>query len=221
MSNYTFSTATRDEVKSIILTNHYAHRMPMVQHAFKITDGDTIVGIITFGIPASRALVVGVAGVENAEHVVELNRLWTVDNLPRNTLSEFVAHALRSIGDKIVVSYSDKGMHHNGYIYQATNFKFTGQTKLRTDVYTGEGKHSRHYDKSKTNRRIVRSPKNRYVIVVGNKRFKRAMYKVLNYPILPYPKGDNQSYKIGDSKPEVVFDRNETTLEEILEKENL
>jgi len=63
MSNYTFSTATRDEVKSIILTNHYAHRMPMVQHAFKITDGDTIVGIITFGIPASRALVVGVAGI--------------------------------------------------------------------------------------------------------------------------------------------------------------
>lgn len=39
MSNYTFSTATRDEVKSIILTNHYAHRMPMVQYAFKITDG--------------------------------------------------------------------------------------------------------------------------------------------------------------------------------------
>jgi len=221
MSNYTFSTATRDEVKSIILANHYAHRMPMVQHAFKITDGDTIVGIITFGIPASRALVVGVAGVENAEHVVELNRLWTVDNLPRNTLSEFVAHALRSIGDKIVVSYSDKGMHHNGYIYQATNFKFTGQTKLRTDVYTGEGKHSRHYDKSKTNRRIVRSPKNRYVIVVGNKRFKKAMYKALNYPILPYPKGDNQNYKVGDSKPEVVFDRNETTLEEVLEKENL
>lgn len=152
---------------------------------------------------------------------MELNRLWTVDNLPRNTLSEFVAHALHSIGDKIVVSYSDKGMHHNGYIYQATNFKFTGQTKLRTDVYTGEGKPSRHYDKSKTNRRIVCSPKNRYVIVVGNKRFKKAMYKALNYPILPYPKGDNQSYKIGDSKPEVVFDRNETTLEEVLENENL
>lgn len=133
-------------------------------------------------------------------------------------MSEFVSKALKSIGNKIVVSYSDTGMHHNGYIYQATNFAFTGQTKLRTDVFTGKGKHSRHYDKSKTNERIVRSPKNRYVIVVGSKLFKKHMRKNIKYDTLPYPKGDNQNYKIGDSKKEIIFDRNETTLEDVLNK---
>lgn len=216
-----FSKATRQEVKDIIINNHYAHRMPMIQYAFKIMEDEQIKGIITFGIPASRSLVVGVAGVENSKYVLELNRLWTVDNLTRNTLSEFVSNALKSIGNKIVVSYSDTGMHHNGYIYQATNFAFTGQTKLRTDVFTGKGKHSRHYDKSKTNERIVRSPKNRYVIVVGSKLFKKHMRKNIKYDTLPYPKGDNQNYKIGDSKKEIIFDRNETTLENVLNKQKV
>lgn len=110
------------------------------------------------------------------------------------------------IGNHIVVSYSDTGMHHNGYIYQATNFIFTEQTKKRTDIYTGKGKHSRHYNKDTDKSwRIVRTPKNRYVIVVGDKRFKRNKSKQIKYPKLPYPKDENQNYKIGDSKQEIVY----------------
>lgn len=207
---YKVVKSTRDEVKEIILTNHYAHRMPMVQYAFSLMHEGTQVGIITYGIPASRSLVVGTAGEEYSSYVIELNRLWTVDNLPKNVLSYFVATTLKELGNKIVVSYADTGMHHSGYIYQATNFIYTGQTKRRTDIYTGEGKHSRHYD-STTNKdiRIVRTPKNRYILPVGDKRFKKRATKALKYPVLPYPKGDNKSYSIGDSKPEIVFNRND------------
>ena len=41
----------------------------------------------------------------------------------------------------IIVSYADKGQNHNGYIYQATNFLYTGATKERTDISTQENKH--------------------------------------------------------------------------------
>lgn len=210
LDEYKVAKATRDEVKDVILTNHYAHRMPMVQYAFSLIHKGVQVGVITYGIPASRSLVVGTAGVEYSSYVIELNRLWTVDGLPKNVLSYFVATTLKQLGNKIVVSYADTGMHHNGYIYQATNFLYTGQTKKRTDIYTGEGKHSRHYD-STTNKdiRIVRTPKNRYILPVGDKRFKKRATKALKYPVLPYPKANNQNYAIGDSKPEIIFDRND------------
>lgn len=208
-NKYHVEASDRKEVEPIIMNNHYAHRMPMIQYAFKLVDNDAkIVGIITYGIPASHSLVVGVAGEENQSYVVELNRLWTEDNLPRNTLSYFVSTSLKMIGNHIVVSYSDTGMHHNGFIYQATNFIFTGQTKKRTDIYTGVGKHSRHYsENADKDLRIVRTPKNRYVIVVGDKKFKRNKISEIKYPKLPYPKEDNEHYKVGDSKKEIVFRR--------------
>lgn len=204
---YSVEASSRKEVEPIIMNNHYAHRMPMIQYAYKLVDrDDNMVGIITYGIPASHSLVIGVAGEENQQYVIELNRLWTVDYLPRNALSYFVSKSLKMIGNHIVVSYSDTGMHHNGFIYQATNFYFTGQTKKRTDIYTGKGKHSRHYDKyADKNLRIVRTPKNRYVTVVGDKKFKKSKKNSIKYSILPYPKEDNEHYKIGDSKKEIVF----------------
>ena len=204
---YSVKVSSRKEVEPIIMNNHYAHRMPMIQYAYKLVDrDDNMVGIITYGIPASHSLVIGVSGKENQQYVIELNRLWTIDGLPRNALSYFVSKSLKMIGNHIVVSYSDTGMHHNGFIYQATNFYFTGQTKKRTDIYTGKGKHSRHYDmNADKNLRIVRTPKNRYVIIVGDKKFKKSKKDSIRYPILPYPKEDNEHYRIGDSKKEIVF----------------
>ena len=39
-----------------------------------------------------------------------------------------------------------------------------------------------------------RSRKHRYFLLLGDKRQKRAMLKALQYPIHPYPKGDNARY---------------------------
>lgn len=87
-NNFHIEKSTRKEVEPIIMKNHYAHRMPMIKYAFKLLNNfDDIVGIITYGLPASHSLVIGVAGEDNQDYVLELNRLWTVDNLPKNTLS--------------------------------------------------------------------------------------------------------------------------------------
>lgn len=103
-------------------------------------------------------------------------------------------------------------MNHHGYIYQACNFLYTGCTKGRTDKYAGEGKHSRHYDKSDSRYRVVRSPKHRYVYFCTNsKRLKKEWMQALRYPVMKYPKGDNnEDYVLGDYlKPVVIKVKNE------------
>ena len=129
---------------------HYAGRKPPISRAFGWKIDDELVAVCTFGKPASPTLCTGICGEEHSQSVYELNRLCRIDNL-KQPLSQFVSACLRRLRAEnwIVVSYSDTGMHHNGYIYQACNFIYTGQTKQRTDKYTENGKHSRHYDNDK------------------------------------------------------------------------
>jgi hypothetical protein len=91
-------------------------------------------------------------------------------------------------------------MNHHGYIYQACNFIYTGETPQRTDIYTGK-KHSRHYTKGYGEGfiRKIRSSKHRYVyFCTKDRRLKTYWYDILKYPIKPYPKGDNKNYQLGD-----------------------
>lgn len=96
----------------------------------------------------------------------------------------------------ILVSYADTSMNHNGYIYQATNWLYTGKTKERTDISTPNGKHSRHYNKKidYTQNRKTRSSKHRYIYFLGNKSDKRYFKKCLKYEVLKYPKDINKRY---------------------------
>jgi hypothetical protein len=158
--------------------------------------------VCTFGKPASPFLCKGVCGEKWYRNVFELNRLCRVDEW-REPLSTFVSACLRRLRamDWIVVSYSDTAMNHHGYIYQACNFLYTGCTKQRTDVFTEEGKHARHYEKNVScEYRKVRSAKHRYIyFCTKNKKLKKEWLDCLTYPILPYPKGDNnEDYVLGE-----------------------
>lgn len=107
----------------------------------------------------------------------------------------------------IIVSYADDAMSHVGYVYQATNWIYTGQTKGRTDKFVPNGKHSRHYDKDETETlRVVRSPKHRYIYFAGDKRFKRTVSEKLRYPIEQYPKGESKHYELGTKIKRTVKD---------------
>lgn len=63
-------------------------------------------------------------------------------------------------------------MNHCGYIYQATNWIYTGAIKERTDKYVPLGKHSRHYNDDNKYLRIFRTSKYRYVYFSGKSRKK-------------------------------------------------
>lgn len=197
-----------DTAVNFLLPRHYSGRIPSISEAFGWYVKDELVAVCSFGKPASPSLCVGICGKENAQYVYELNRLCRVDHLDL-PLSSFVSACLRRLRENnwIIVSYSDTDMNHNGFIYQATNFIYTGKTKARTDKYTEGNKHSRHYKESNQGSlRKIRSAKHRYVYFCSyDKRLLRTWRESLRYPILPYPKGKNSYYNLGQYlEPKVV-----------------
>jgi len=185
------------EAEPWIMQRHYAKRMPSISYAFGLYEDDLLVGICTYGMPASPFLCMGVCGKENKDKVIELNRLC-VDTNTKNATSFLVGHSLKMLPPStIVVSYADTAQNHVGYIYQACNFLFTGTTKERTDMAGEDGKHSRHNKGDKENR-MGRSAKHRYVFFVGNKKEKQQLLNDLQYEVLPYPKGESKRYDAGN-----------------------
>lgn len=177
--------------------------MPCITYAFGLfLDGDMI-GVVTYGVPASHFLCIGLAGEENQNDVIELNRLVILPKYNgKNYASYLVAHSLKELPNHtFVVSYADTAWGHIGYVYQATNFIYTGCTKARTDIVSSSGGHARHYEKGSAVRQN-RSAKHRYVYLVGDRRTKRQMLKDLRYPaIKEYPKGDERRYDTNNPKP--------------------
>lgn len=201
-----------DEAGRFLLPRHYSGRIPSISKAFGWYVDGRLMAVCTFGKPASPSLCDGICGKEYSQNVYELNRLCREDGFDE-PLSCFVSACLRRLRTMrwIIVSYSDTGVGHHGYIYQACNFLYTGATKERTDIYTGDGKHSRHYtdEDMSCGYRQVRSAKHRYVYFCTHlKSEKDEWRRALKYPVQPYPKGDNfPPYKLGTiAKPRVVED---------------
>lgn len=207
ISNFRVKEISYSETKPFILNLHYAQRMPSISWAFGLYGDEKLIGVVTFGKSASPALSKGILGEDLKSKVFELNRLILLDGLPKNSASYLVSKALRELKkhNLCIVSFSDLGMNHHGYIYQALNFYFTGTSKGRTDKYVPNGKHSRHYDKDVVEvYRSVRSQKNRYVYFACDKKHKKEYLSKLKYPILPYPKGDNKRYVLGEKETKWV-----------------
>jgi hypothetical protein len=185
-----------------LLNKHYAKRIPSISYAFGLYEGDLLQGVCTFGSPPSRALCIGVCGIDNSAKVNELNRLCVNENLEKNALSLFLSNSLRMLpNDLIIVSYADTSQNHVGYIYQATNWIYTGLSAKRTERYDADNphKHSKSVTDSKKylyeNLSVRNRPqKHRYVFFTGNKRDKERLKSQLKYKVQPYPKGDNQRY---------------------------
>ena len=197
-----------NEAKDFLLPRHYSGRTPSISWAFGWYIKNKLVAVCSFGKPASNSLCKGVCGIEFSPKVFELNRLCRIESL-NHPLSSFVSACLRSLKEHnlIIISYSDTRMNHTGYIYQACSFIYTGKTKRRTDKYTEGNKHCRHYDNDKQNGlRKVRSAKHRYIFfAMRDKKLKKLALGELRYPIMPYPKGENKNYMLGDFLlPEIV-----------------
>jgi hypothetical protein len=208
MKDYSVKVVRASDTKEWLLKKHYAHRIPSISFAFGLYERNVLVGICTYGVPASPSLVQGVFGGKHKEIIYELNRLVTNDDLPRNALSFFVAQTFKLLPRPLaIVSYSDTSMHHHGYIYQALNFVYTGLSSAHKE-YRIEGvnnKHSRHLfddfggiNKMKEHGIKMdigeRARKHRNFNFLGSKRQKKQMLKRLQYPIRPYPKGENERY---------------------------
>lgn len=196
---------TYDETKPFLLEIHYARRMPCITDAFGLFLDRQMIGVVTYGVPASRYLCIGIAGEENAPMVRELNRLCILPEYNgKNFASFLVSQSLKMLPNgTFVVSYADTAWSHVGYIYQATNFLYTGLSAKRIDVYQPGGLHPRAYNKDDHSELMQsRSQKHRYIYLVGTKTQKKRMRKQLKYKVYDhYPKGEETHYNIEDPKP--------------------
>ncbi len=199
---------TYSVAKDFLLPRHYSGRIPSISYSFGLYDNNELQAVCTFGKPASNSLCVGVCGNEYKEKVYELNRLCRIDSCDIK-MSWFLSKCLKDLKKQnlIIVSYSDKGMNHNGYIYQATNWIYTGDTKGRTDKYTEGNKHSRHYNNENNHLRKVRTSKHRYVYFACNKTLKKKFNRILRYDVKPYPKGENKNYILGEYQKTKVINK--------------
>jgi len=188
------------EAKPFIESIHYSRKLPNVTDAFGLFVDGELAGVVTYGIPASHPLCIGLAGEKNARMVRELNRLAILPKYSggvHNYASYLVSHSLKQLPNgTFVVSYADTAWTHVGYVYQACNFLYTGLSARRVDTFQPGGLHPRAYDKNNHSELYqTRSPKHRYVYLVGNKSTRRRMMSELKYPIVtPYPKGDEVRY---------------------------
>lgn len=208
--DYTVREIPKEDTRPWTEIKHYAKRFPKIYFSFGLFKDDVLLGVCTFG-PCSRMLNNGY-GLFNGKiqvRTIELNRLVVEDNLPKNTLSFFVARCLELLPQPMcVISYADHNYGHHGYIYQATNWMYLGTTQkeaIYRDKNTGKRVHQRQISYSLGTRVPGEMPehievskesygKHRYLIFLGNKTQKKEMLRHLMYLMQPYPKGENTRY---------------------------
>lgn len=185
MTGLRVGPVSKSDAARVVVARHYLRRKPPISLAWGLYRGDELVGVCTFGVPPSRHLQIS-ACKPDPSCVLELNRLWVCDSMPRNTESWFVARALKAMPPRIIVSYADTAAGHQGYIYRACNFLYAGLTDAERKTprydYVVAGKHSRDAFRSGEYVRVRRKPKHRYWTVTGNRREQKELMRKATWP---------------------------------------
>jgi hypothetical protein len=217
---YKVISVKTEVVKEWFLKKHYAKRIPSISFCFALLNEDDLtVGVCSFGRPIAHPLVQSAFQGEYQEDFLELNRLVTNDDLDKNACSFFVGQCLKQLPKpKVIVSYADTSKNHHGYIYQATNWIYTGLSAEFMDYMVkgyehlhgasvldmvGRSDKDGHLNKVQLLKdkfgeenvyQIERPRKHRYFYLLGNKKDKKNMMSKLKYQIENYPKGENKNY---------------------------
>lgn len=192
----------KKRLREFVAVHHYSRKCPGVRFAFGLYEPEKLVGCVIFSIPASYTLCRGVCGIEFSKNVIELSRL-VITTGTKNAASFCIGRALRLLSNSVVVSYADCNSHvgHVGYVYQATNWIYTGQGSAEPIWEMKDGtvvSYTRRHIDTKAAKlglevtdlvKRKQVGKHRYVYFAGSKRFRTLARKALRYGIQKYPKG--------------------------------
>jgi hypothetical protein len=190
----------------IVVENHYLHRKASCSYAFGLfrRSDSELMGVITYGSPVSSTLCKGIAGEEYRKEVIELTRLWIDDSVGRNAESFLIGNTIKEVPKKIIVSFADPTEGHAGYVYQATNWIYTGLSKKRPrwKIKDDDSKHNHRAITQKYTNKEIREKfsdimeyveavrKHRYIYINASKSERKEIKRKLKYPVLDYPKLD-------------------------------
>lgn len=206
MKGYSIKPIVREEYEDLLLNVHYAGRYPSISYSYGLFFEGTLKGVVTYGTPSSSTLRKGVAGENYISCILELNRLCLYDN-KKNEASYLVSGSLKLLPrNKIIISFADSSQGHKGYVYQACNFTYHGLSAKRTDwaLHSKPHLHGQTIGdefRGQKNRAFLmrekygddfylkpRPRKHRYIFLIGSKKWKKKVSKLIRYEEQPYPK---------------------------------
>jgi len=200
--NYYIKEIDYKKAMDIIIKNHYLHRKAPCSFSFGLFENITneLKGVVIYGTPSSAPLRKGICGNDEKDNVIELTRLWVDDSVPRNGESFLIGNTIKRVNKEIIVSFAEIDQGHIGYVYQATNWIYTGLSAKRSNwVIEGVDKHcqtiaDKYTSKELTEiygdkfKRVPRPRKHRYVYFNCSKKRKKELLSKLKYKIESYPK---------------------------------
>lgn len=209
---WTVEPITMDQAEAVITARHYSRAFCVYWAGFGLIIDGMIEGVVVYGQPSPQLFKHAFAGRDF--RLYELSRL-VIQTPKRNAASFLVGRSLRMLErPSAVVSYADSEWGHIGSIYQATNWLYTGATRSHDHLYLVDGKRTHPMslrDQGITDPKrwaaeqgietVAPADKHRYFYLNGTKKERRRMRATLRYPVLPYPKADQQRYDDGAHVP--------------------
>ena len=194
-----------------IKNKHYSKRPSIFWKGFGIIIDDKIEGVCVYGQPSPS--IQKYAFSDRNFKLYELSRL-VIQTKRKNAASFLISNSLKKLESCCaVVSYADSAYGHCGYVYQATNWLYTGETKSHDCLYlvNNEKLHPmtirdrfdvteiKKWAKNNNIEMIRPKLKYRYFYLKGNKAQRKFMYKNLSYDIVKnYPKLTPRRYDDGE-----------------------
>jgi|11_taG_2_1085331.scaffolds.fasta_scaffold02018_2 hypothetical protein len=221
LQDYSVRQLNNHEYRDWLLNKHYAKRLCSVSYAFGLIDLDqNVVGVITFGCPPNRLFNDGKCIFSNIKvKTMELNRLVLNSDTPKNSASFFIMKAINKLPKPLaIVSYADPNNHHHGYVYQATNWLYTGTSTPKYKYTFEDGSINdirRDQDSTNMHTKFIKGnvvskeemlPTYRYIYIHADKRDKKNLVKDMRWDIEQYPKGLNKNYECIDIKMKAQLD---------------
>lgn len=204
MDNYKVIKLQNHEAHKWLLEKHYARRLCSMSYVYGVTNSDKILGVCTFGFPPNNSYNDGKCLFHTKKvKTLELNRLVLNSGQNKNLLSYFVSQCLKQLPKPCaIISYADPNQNHYGYIYQATNWMYLGESTPKHRYYfeNGETFDIRRgiHNKGKIIKKERIKSTLRYLYLIGSKKEKKEMLKDLKVSQKPYPKGMSKKYECDD-----------------------
>ena len=211
MKDYHVISISAEDTQPYLLRRHYLHRNCSASFRFGLLKNGRICGVVTYGNALPNSVIESPFGKKWASNVQELNRLVISEGMPKNAASFLISNSIKQLPrPTIVISYADAGRGQVGYVYQSSNFIFTGTSHQQKDwkLKSDPDKHSRTlmdefaFEKNRVVKlkekygddlvQVERPPKYRYIYIHADKRTKRDILKDAKFVAQDYPKGDTK-----------------------------
>lgn len=196
------------QARAMLFHYHYLQSCSNNASCFGAFQDNQLVGVVAFQIPCSEKIRENVFGLQDKQYIIELGRLC-LHPICTTPASQIVSKAITALQAyrahqgkpkyKAVISFADTNQGHHGGVYQAMSWLYCGTTRKNTTYYkdkNGRTIHPRQQGKNITRAQAkekgwtafqVNKPKHRYIKLLGTKKQKKKLRKLLTYKTFDYP----------------------------------